>query len=149
MEDPVYFLVRYDIGYFTCYARGISILNIQNLSEFCIMRFYPLPSKNLTHHIITLQQQWRKKRQYRKWCGNPLRLHYREQNGRFPPILSLIQAAPVATYKYPGHCSTVLTVEPCPVQLPTKREWPSPGNIQNYIHSHPHHRASIAHPFGN
>jgi hypothetical protein len=38
-QNPVYFLVRYDIGYFTCYAQGLSILNIQNLSEFCIMRF--------------------------------------------------------------------------------------------------------------
>ena len=84
-QNPVYFLVRYDIGYFTCYARGLSILNIQNLSEFRIMRFYPLPSKDLTHHIITLQQRWHKKRQYRKWCGHPLRLRYRELNGTFPP----------------------------------------------------------------
>jgi hypothetical protein len=105
-QNPVYFLVRYDIGYFTCYARGLSILNIQNLSEFRIMRFcgtritnsgtrliqgslipefYPLPSKDLTHHIITLQRQWHKKRQYRKWCGHPLRLRYRELNGTFPP----------------------------------------------------------------
>lgn len=108
-EERVYFLVRYDIGYFTCYARGISILNIWDFYKFRIMRFcgtrikdsgtrliqgslipefYPLPSKDLTHHIITIQKEWRRKRQYRKWCGHPLRIRYREQNGRFPPILA-------------------------------------------------------------
>jgi hypothetical protein len=84
-ESPTYFLVRYDIGYFTCYARGISILNIPNLHEFGIIRFYPLPSKDLTYHIVTLQRQWIKKRQYRKWCGHPDRLRYRELHGTFPP----------------------------------------------------------------
>ena len=83
-EERVYFLVRYDIGYFTCYARGISILNIWDFYKFRIMRFYPLPSKDLTHHIIAIQKEWRRKRQYRKWCSHPLRLRYREQNGIFP-----------------------------------------------------------------
>lgn len=84
MQSPVYFLVRYYEHHFTCIARGISVLNIPELSEYRIQRYYPFPTKDLTDRIGMLQRVWRKKRTYRKWCSNPRRLLYREQNGTFP-----------------------------------------------------------------
>jgi len=83
--SPVYFLVRYYEDYFTCYAQGISVVNIPDLAKYTIIRFYPLPSLDLTHRIVRLQQIWRARRAHWKWSSNPLRLFHREVWGRFPP----------------------------------------------------------------
>jgi len=83
-QTPVYFLVRYYEDHFTCYARGMSVLNIPELSKYSIIRFYPLPSENLTDRIVLLQRRWRERRAYRRWCAHPLRLFYRELYGTFP-----------------------------------------------------------------
>ena len=82
--EPVYFLIRYEIDHFTCYARGISVLNVHDLARFHIVRFYPLPSVDLTPRIVTLQTLWRKRRALIRWRSHPRRLHYREQMGVFP-----------------------------------------------------------------
>lgn len=85
MENPVYFLVKYYPGpFYTCYAKGIPILNIPDLYNYRIMRFYPIPAKDLTGYIVILQRKWRSFLKFRKWCGHPLRIFYREINGRFP-----------------------------------------------------------------
>ena len=84
-QNPVYFLVRYYEHHFTCFAQGISVINIPDLSKYNIIRFYPLPSKNLTDRIVQLQRRWRARRVYRRWCTHPKRLFYREMWGRFPP----------------------------------------------------------------
>jgi len=84
MGSPVYFLVRHYEHHFTCIARGISVLCIPELHEYRILRFYPMPTKDLTDRISVLQRVWRKKKTYRKWCSNPRQLFFREQNGIFP-----------------------------------------------------------------
>ena len=84
-DTPVYFLVRYYADHFTCFARGMSVLNIPDLWEYQILRFYPLPSVNLTNRIVRLQRRWRERRAYWKWCAHPRRLFYREKWGHFPP----------------------------------------------------------------
>ena len=84
-QERIYFLVRHYEHHFTCIARGLSVLNIPELSEYRILRFYPSPSVDLTDRISVLQSAWRKKRTYRRWCSNPGQLFYREQNGAFPP----------------------------------------------------------------
>ena len=83
--EPTYFLVRNYEDHFTCIARGISVLNIPELERYRILRYYPLPSIDLTDQISVLQRAWRKRRTYRKWCSNPRRLFFRSQNGWFPP----------------------------------------------------------------
>ena len=83
-NTPVYFLVRYYEHHFTCFAQCISVINIPELSKYNIIRFYPLPSVNLTDRIVQLQRIWRTRRAFRKWCAHPLRLFYRELYGAFP-----------------------------------------------------------------
>jgi hypothetical protein len=83
-NNPVYFLVRYYADHFTCYAQGLSVLNIPDLCKFNIIRFYPLPTKNLTHRIVRLQRIWRARRAHWKWCSSPKQLFYRENYGQFP-----------------------------------------------------------------
>ena len=85
--DPVYFLIKYYPTHYTCYARGISVLDIHELHMFSIIRMYPSPSKDLTPAFVQLQRRWKQRRAYRRWASHPFRLFYREQNGRFPPYL--------------------------------------------------------------
>ena len=83
--NPVYFLIRHYANHFTCYARGISVLDIHELWAYKIVRFYPLPSLDLTDRIVIVQRAWRQRRAYRKWCSHPFRLFIRSQRGSFPP----------------------------------------------------------------
>lgn len=83
--DPVYFLIRHKPTYFTAYARGISILDIQNLDGVRIIRFYPVET-DLTPRLVELQRHWRQRRHFRIWCSHPRRLFFREQFGKFPQV---------------------------------------------------------------
>ena len=83
-NTPVYFLIRYYRDHFTCYARGIPPSTIYDLAAFRIVRFYPEPSEDLTPQLVRLQQLWRLRRAYRRWCAHPLRLRFRELHGHFP-----------------------------------------------------------------
>ena len=85
--NPVYFLVRREPTHFTCYARGIPVLQIPHLHLFRVVRFYP-DQVDLTHRIARFQRNWRQRRQFRIWCAHPTRLFYREQMGAFPLYVS-------------------------------------------------------------
>jgi len=84
--DRVYFLCKTLPTHFVMYGRGIPVCSIHDLHTFRILRFYPIPSYDLTDQIIKLQRKWRHRRCYRKWCSNPFRLFYREQYGKFPSL---------------------------------------------------------------
>jgi len=88
-NEPVYFLIKYYRDHFTCFARGVPIANISDLADFCIVRFYPSPSKDLTPQLVKLQRRWRQRRAYRRWAAHPVRLFYRENYGEFPRYLTL------------------------------------------------------------
>jgi hypothetical protein len=85
MDLPVYFLEKKLQGYYVLYARGISVLNIPDLSTFRIIKMYPSPIQDLTPRIVILQQKWRAWKKFRQWCAHPYRLRYREMYGKFPP----------------------------------------------------------------
>jgi len=88
-DDPrfVYLLVRkYDNGCFTAYTSGIDVTHIPNFSQCRIMRFYPQPPVDITHHFVCLQRRIRSRLRLRRWLGHPLRLRYRQLYGRWPPI---------------------------------------------------------------
>jgi hypothetical protein len=83
LPTPAYFLIRYEPTHFVCYGRGVPISHIPRFSEFHIVQLYPV-RKDLTPRLVAFQRKWRQRRQFRKWCGHPARLFYREQTGRFP-----------------------------------------------------------------
>lgn len=63
MKQPIYFLIRFEASYFQCFSRGISVLDIPNLSKFSIMRFYPSPEEDLTPCLVRLQRRFRERLQ--------------------------------------------------------------------------------------
>jgi hypothetical protein len=83
-----YFLHKQCHDYYVVYAQGISVLNIHDLYKFKIVRMYPSPMKDLTRGIITLQRKWKNWKKFIRWCSHPVRLHYREVYGKFPPYLN-------------------------------------------------------------
>jgi hypothetical protein len=82
---PTYFLYKQCRDYYVVYAQGLSVLNIHDLNKFQIIRMYPSPMKDLTPKLVQLQKRWKERCQYRRWCAHPLRLHYREMYGKYPP----------------------------------------------------------------
>ena len=83
----VYFLVKYNRteGCFTAFCTGTRVETISDAHLCQIIRYYPSPSVNLTSWFCLFQRLARQHVQRRRWLRHPLRVRYRELNGRFPP----------------------------------------------------------------
>ena len=84
--DPVYFLLKYktEQGCYTVFSAGTRINSISEPHLCHIMRFYPMPTVNLTTWFRLFQRRARQHVRRRRWLRHPLRLRHRELYGAFP-----------------------------------------------------------------